>query len=110
MNWLTKFVDGNDFIDRKYLEEQKANGVKKKLVGFEMVGKGIPRNGYEVCDAEGNTIGKVCSGSPSPSTGKNIGTAHVQTAFSKKDTPIYIKVRNKLVEAKVVRMPFYKPE
>lgn len=110
LNWLTKFTDGNDFIDRKYLEEQKANGVKKKLVGFEMIGKGIARSGYEVCDAEGNVIGMVCSGSPSPSTGKNIGTAHVQTAFSKKDTAIFIKIRNKLVEAKVVKMPFYKPE
>ena len=110
LNWLTKFVDGNDFIDRKFLEEQKANGVKKKLVGFEMVGKGIPRNGYKVCDADGNVIGEVRSGSPSPSTGKNIGTAHVKTEFSKKDTPIFIEIRNKLVEAKVVRMPFYKAE
>ncbi|MBQ7984760.1 MAG: glycine cleavage system aminomethyltransferase GcvT [Bacteroidales bacterium] len=110
LNWLTKFVDGNDFIDRKYLEDQKANGVKKKLVGFEMVGKGIPRNGYNVCDKDGNVIGQVRSGSPSPSTDKNIGTAHVKTEFSKKDTSIYIEVRNKLVEAKVVKMPFYKPE
>lgn len=110
LNWLTKFVDGNDFIDRKYLEEQKANGVKKKLVGFEMIGKGIPRNGYKVCDKDGNEIGNVRSGSPSPSTGKNIGTAHVKTEFSKKDTIIYIEIRNKLVEAKVVKMPFYKPE
>ncbi|MBR1625871.1 MAG: glycine cleavage system aminomethyltransferase GcvT [Bacteroidales bacterium] len=110
LNWLTKFVDGNDFIDRKFLEEQKANGVKKKVIGFEMVGKGIPRNGYKVCDADGNCIGEVRSGSPSPSTGKNIGTAQVQTAFSKKDTQIFIEIRNKLVEAKVVRMPFYKPE
>lgn len=110
LGWLTKFTDGNDFIDRKLLEQQKAEGVKKKVVGFEMIGKGIPRNGYKVCDKDGNQIGKVCSGSPSPSTGKNIGTAQVQTAFSKKDTIIYIEIRNKLVEAKVVRMPFYKPE
>lgn len=110
LNWLTKFVDGNDFIDRKFLEEQKANGVSKKVIGFEMVGKGIPRNGYKVCDGDGNVIGEVRSGSPSPSTGKNIGTAQVKTAFSKKDTTIFIEIRNKLVEAKVVRMPFYRPE
>lgn len=109
LNWLTKFVDGNDFIDREYLEKQKAEGVKKKLVGFEMIGKGIPRNGYKVCDKDGNPIGEVRSGSPSPSTGKNIGTAIVKTEFSKKDTIIYIEIRNKLVEAKVVKMPFYKP-
>ena len=108
LNWLTKFVDGNDFIDRARLEEQKANGVSKKLVGFQMIDKGIPRQGYEVCDSEGNVIGKVCSGTQSPSCGIAIGTAHVQTAFSKKDTEIFIKVREKLLKAVVVRMPFYK--
>ena len=108
LNWLTKFVDGNDFIDRARLEEQKANGVSKKLVGFQMIDKGIPRQGYEVCDAEGNVIGKVCSGTQSPSCGVAIGTAHVATAFSKKDTEIFIKVREKLLKAIVVKMPFYK--
>jgi aminomethyltransferase len=108
LNWLTKFEEGNDFIDRKFLEEQKANGVQKKLVGFEMVDKGIPRQGYEICDEQGNVIGKVCSGTQSPSCNKAIGTAHVKTAFSKKDTAIYIKVREKLLKAIVVKMPFYK--
>lgn len=108
LNWLTKFEEGNNFIDRKLFEQQKANGVKKKLVGFEMIDRGIPRQGYEICDEEGKTIGKVCSGTQSPSTGKAIGTAHVQTSFSKKDTNIYIKVREKLLKAIVVKMPFYK--
>jgi len=108
LNWLTKFEEGNNFIDRKLFEQQKANGVKKKLVGFEMIDRGIPRQGYEICDEEGKTIGKVCSGTQSPSTGKAIGTAHVQTSFSKKDTNIYIKVRDKLLKAIVVKMPFYK--
>lgn len=108
LGWMTKFEEGNDFIDRKTFEDQKANGVKKKLVGFEMLDRGIPRQGYEVCDEEGNVIGKVCSGTQSPSTSKAIGTAHVQTAFSKKDTNIYIKVRDKKLKAVVVRMPFYK--
>ena len=108
LNWLTKFEDGNDFIDRKRFEEQKANGVTKKLVGFEMIDKGIARQGYDVCDEQGNVIGKVCSGSQSPSCAKAIGTAHVQTSFNKKDTNIYIKVRDKLLKAVVVKMPFYK--
>ena len=59
LGWMTKFEEGNNFIDREYLESQKVNGVKKKLVGFEMIDRGIPRQGYEVCDSEGNVIGKV---------------------------------------------------
>lgn len=108
LGWITKFVDGNNFINRDIFEAQKANGVEKKIVGFEMIDRGIPRSGYEVCDAEGNVIGEVRSGSPSPSTGKNIGTALVKSAFGKKDTEIFIKIREKLVKATVVRMPFYK--
>jgi glycine cleavage system T protein len=110
LNWLTKFEDGNNFIDREFLEKQKADGVTKKLVGFEMIDHGIPRESYEVCDAQGNKIGHVCSGTQSPSLHKAIGTAHVKKEFSKRDTEIFIKVREKLLKAKVVRMPFYKPE
>ena len=106
LGWITKFVDGNNFINRDLFAAQKANGVSQKIVGFEMIDRGIPRNGYEVCDAEGNCIGMVRSGSPSPSTGKNIGTALVKKDFSKKDTEIYIKIRNKLIKAVVVKMPF----
>ena len=106
LGWITKFVDGNDFLNREIFAAQKANGVSQKIVGFEMIDRGIPRNGYEVCDAEGNVIGMVRSGSPSPSTGKNIGTALVKKAFSKKDTEIFIKIRNKLIKAIVVKMPF----
>lgn len=108
LNWLTKFEEGNDFIDRDIFLEQKTNGVKRKLVGFEMLERGIPRQGYEVTGVQGNVIGRVCSGTQSPSTGKAIGTAYVQTPFSKKDTEIYIKVREKLLKANVVKMPFYK--
>ena len=108
LGWITKFVDGNNFINRDIFEAQKANGVEKKIVGFEMIDRGIPRSGYEVCDAEGNVIGEVRSGSPSPSTGKNIGTALVKAAFGKKDTEIFIKIREKLLKAQVVKMPFYK--
>lgn len=110
LGWLTKFEEGNNFIDREFLEAQKVNGVSKKLVGFEMIDKGIPRQAYEVCDEQGNVIGRVCSGTQAPSLSKAIGTAYVQTAFSKKDTAIYIKVREKLLKAVVVRMPFYKAQ
>lgn len=106
--WITKMVDGNDFIDRDKMEKLKAEGLQRKLVGFEMIDRGIPRQDYEVCDAQGNTIGIVCSGTQSPSCNKAIGTAYVKTPFAKIDTEIFIKVREKLLAAKVVRMPFYK--
>lgn len=102
LGWITKFVDGKDFIDRAYLEKQKAEGVKRKLVHFEMQERAIPRNGYEICDAEGSTIGNVTSGIMLPSTKTGIGMGYVQTAFAKKETVIYIKIREKLVPAKVV--------
>ena len=81
--------------------------MSQKIVGFEMIDRGIPRNGYEVCDAEGNCIGMVRSGSPSPSTGKNIGTALIKAEFAKSGTEIYIKIREKLLKAITVKMPFY---
>lgn len=110
LGWMTKLVPGNDFIDRPLIEEQKTNGVQKKLIGFELIDRGIPRQGYEVCNAEGELIGKVCSGTQSPSLNKAIGTAHVKKAYSKSDTEIFIKVREKLLKAIVVKMPFYKNE
>ena len=106
--WITKLkAENNNFINKDLFIAQKAAGLKRKIVGFEMVDRGIARNGYEVCDAEGNHIGEVRSGSPSPSTGKNIGTALVCKDFGKVDTEIFIKVREKLLKAKVVKMPFY---
>ncbi|MEG1572517.1 MAG: glycine cleavage T C-terminal barrel domain-containing protein, partial [Bacteroidales bacterium] len=108
LGWITKMVEGNNFIDRDKMEKLKADGLQRKLVGFEMIDRGIPRQDYEVCDAEGNSIGIVCSGTQSPSCHKAIGTAYVKTPFAKVDTPLFIKVREKLLAAKVVRMPFYK--
>lgn len=108
LGWITKLkAEENVFINKDLFIAQKAAGLKRKVVGFEMIDRGIPRGGYEVCDAEGNTIGAVRSGSPSPSTGKNIGTALICNCHSKVDTEIYIKIREKLVKAKVVKMPFY---
>ncbi len=109
LGWITKLkAENNNFINKDLFTAQKAAGCKRKIVGFEMIDRGIARGGYEVCNAEGKKIGEVRSGSPSPSTGKNIGTALVCADFSKADTEIFIKVREKLLKAVVVKMPFYK--
>ena len=106
--WITKLVDGNDFVAREIIEKQKAEGVKVRVCGFEMIDRGIPRQDYEVCDAEGNVIGVVCSGTQAPSVGKAIGTAKVNVGFAKVGSEFYIKVREKLLKAVVVKMPFHK--
>ncbi|MCQ2277834.1 MAG: glycine cleavage system aminomethyltransferase GcvT [Bacteroidales bacterium] len=108
LGWITKLkAEENVFINKDLFIAQKEAGLKRKVVGFEMVDRGIARGGYDVCDAEGNKIGEVRSGSPSPSTGKNIGTALICNCHAKVDTEIYIKIREKLVKAVVVKMPFY---
>jgi len=104
LGWVTKFT--KDFTAKKILEDQKASGIKRKLVAFEMIDKGIPRHDYEIIDAEGNTIGKVTSGTQSPSLGKAIGLGYVNIAFAALDTEIYIKIRQTPIKAKVVKMPF----
>lgn len=108
LGWITKFADHKDFIDKNFMIQLKAYGLKRKLVGFEMIDRGIPRQDYEVCDANGNNIGIVRSGTQGPSIQKAVGTAWVKSEFSKLDTEIYIKVREKLLKAVVVKMPFYK--
>jgi aminomethyltransferase len=104
LGWITKFT--KDFNAREIIELQKKDGVERKLVGFEMIEKGIPRHGYEIKDFSGMTIGKVTSGTQSPSFGKAIGLGYVRTVFSNIDTKIYIKIRDKLLQAKVVKLPF----
>jgi aminomethyltransferase len=104
LGWITKFT--KDFIARDILEKQKSDGVTKKLVGVQMVEKGIPRQGYEIQDHMGATIGKVTSGTQSPSLGKAIAMAYVNAPYTAIDTQVYIKVRDKLLTAKVVKMPF----
>jgi aminomethyltransferase len=108
LGWITKFTDGNNFIDRPLLESQKANGVPRRLKGFVMVDRGVPRHGYEVADAEGNIIGHVTSGTMSPMLHKGIGMAYIDKPYWKEGSEIYIKVRNKLLKAAVTRPPFYK--
>lgn len=104
LGWIVKF--SKDFLSKGFLERQKAEGVSNKLVGLEMLEKGIPRHDYEIKNAEGQTIGKVTSGTQSPSLNKAIAMGYVDTAFSKIDTPVYIKVRDRLLSARVVKMPF----
>ncbi len=101
LGWITK-LDAKDFIDKEFLQKQKAEGVQRKLVHFECLERAIPRNGYEICDAEGNVIGNVTSGIMLPNTKVGIGMGYVKTAFAKKETIIYIKIREKLQPAKIV--------
>ena len=104
LGWITKF--NKDFTAKAIFEAQKAEGVERKLVGFELLEKGIPRHGYEIKDFSGMTIGHVTSGTQSPSLGKGIGMGYVRTVFSALDSQIFIKVRDKLLAAKVVKFPF----
>ena len=104
LGWITKFT--KDFTAKEILEEQKKNGISRKLVGFEMIEKGIPRHGYEIKGFSGELIGYVTSGTQSPSLNKAIGMGYVQLAFTQPDTNIFIKIRDKLLQAKVVKLPF----
>jgi len=104
LGWITKFT--KDFIAKEILEDQRVTGVKKKLVGIEMVEKGIPRHDYEIVGNDGNTIGKITSGTQAPSLNKAIAMGYVETSYSKIDTQLFIKVREKLLAARVVKMPF----
>ena len=106
LGWITKFT--KEFTNSKALLEQKEIGVAKKLVGFEMIDRGIPRHDYEICDAAGKTIGKVTSGTQSPTMNKAIGMGYVPTALSKPDSEIFIKIRDKAIKAKVAKIPFLK--
>lgn len=105
LGWITKLNKGN-FTAKDILQNQKEEGVQRKLVGFEMLDKGIPRNHYAICDADGNEIGYVTSGTQSPSLGKAIGMGYVAKEYTAIDSTIYIKVRDKLLQAKVVKIPF----
>lgn len=108
LGWITKLKKESDFIDKSFLTKQKADGLSRKLIAFEMIEKGIPRQGYEIQDDKGKKIGIVTSGSDSPSTGKFIGLGYVKTDFTAKDTEIFIAIRNKKLKAKIVKLPFYK--
>ena len=104
LSWITKF--SKDFTSKNIFEKQKAEGVTRKLIGFEMLDRAIARHDYPVQDDKGNIIGKVTSGTQSPSLQKAIGMAYVQVPFSKEGTEINIIVRDKPIKAKVVKTPF----
>lgn len=106
LGWITKF--NKEFINSDSLKLQKENGVSKKLIGFELLDKGVPRHDYEIANANGDVIGIVTSGTMGPSVNKGIGMGYVPTEFSKPGSEIFIKVRKRLLKAQVVKMPFYK--
>lgn len=106
LGWVTKFT--KEFTNSVALQEQKQNGIQKKLAGFEMIERGIPRHDYDITDADGNIIGKVTSGTQSPSLQKAIGLGYLNTDFAKEGSAIYIKIRDQKIKAKVVKYPFYK--
>lgn len=110
LGWITKFTPEKNFIDKDFLLKQKQEGVKRKLVGFELIDKGIPRQHYPICDAQGNKIGEVTSGTMSPSLNKPIGMGYVPTELSSPGSEIFIEIRGKLLKAQVVKLPFYKVE
>jgi aminomethyltransferase len=108
LGWITRFNGGRKFIDRDLLWEQNNNGVKRKLVGFEMIDKGIPRQHYSLFNKTGERIGEVTSGTMSPSLKCGIGMAYVKTAYAEPEGRILVGIREKMLTAKIVRMPFYK--
>lgn len=104
LGWITKF--SKNFVNSENLAAQKESGVTRKLIGFEMIERGIPRHDYEIFDAAGNVIGKVTSGTQSPTLQKAIGLAYVKTEFSKEGSEIFIGIRENKIKAKVVKFPF----
>ncbi|MGZ3883004.1 MAG: glycine cleavage T C-terminal barrel domain-containing protein, partial [Bacteroidia bacterium] len=106
LGWITKFT--KDFVNRPEIEKQKQQGVNRKLVGFEMIDRGIPRHDYQIADASGKIIGKVTSGTQSPSLNKAIGMGYVQAPMANPDAEIFVIIRDKPIKAKVVKIPFLK--
>ena len=110
LGWVVK-LDHGDFLGRDALRKIKAEGFDRKLVGFEMTGRGIARHGYPILDPEsGETVGEVTSGSPAPTLGKNIGLGYVPKRLAKVGTPLQVEIRGKRIDAQVVKTPFYKRE
>jgi aminomethyltransferase len=107
LGWIVK-MDKGDFVGRAALEAVRAKGLERKLVGFEMTGRGIARHGYPLADMTGEIVGTCTSGSPSPTTGKNIGLGYLPISMSAIGTPFQVDCRGKLVSAVVVKTPFYK--
>ncbi|QZT38201.1 glycine cleavage system aminomethyltransferase GcvT [Halosquirtibacter xylanolyticus] len=105
LGWTTKFVDNKPFIDRPFLEQQKADGVTKRLRGFILQERGIPRHGYEICTEAGETIGVVTSGTQSPILKQGIGLGYIDLNHCKFGNTVYIKIRKKLIPALIKKLP-----
>jgi aminomethyltransferase len=110
LGWITKFTDKKDFIDKALLLKQKNGGVEKRLKGFVMIERGIPRQHYEVVDSSGKIIGEVTSGTMSPMMKQGIGLAYLSKGFWKTGTEIFIRIRNKELKAQIVDLPIYKKD
>lgn len=110
LGWITKLAKDSDFVDKDFLEKQKEAGVTRKLIAFEMIDRGIPRHDYLIEDANGNTIGKVTSGTMSPSMKVGIGLGYVNIDQATMDNEIFISIRDKGIKAKIVKLPFYKKD
>ena len=108
LGWITKFVPGKDFIDRDRMEAMKKEGPQRRLVGFELTERGIPRHGYTLCDPDGKPIGTVTSGTMSPTLKKGIGMGYVDAAHAAPGTGIAVVIRDKPVQARIVKTPFVK--
>lgn len=108
LGWITRFTEGNTFIDRTYLEKQKDEGIKRKLVPFVLIDRGIPRQHYPVLNDKDQIIGEVTSGTMSPMLKQGIGLAYIKTEFTGLGKEILIQVRDKKLKAKIVNLPFYK--
>jgi len=108
LGWITRFTPGRNFIDRELLYHQKNTGTSRRLVGFEMIERGIPRQHYPILNKQGEKIGEVTSGTMSPSLRKGIGMGYVKTAWSDNGSEILVGIRDKMLLATVVPMPFYK--
>ncbi|MCK5022863.1 MAG: glycine cleavage system aminomethyltransferase GcvT, partial [Candidatus Aenigmarchaeota archaeon] len=108
LGWITKFIDGNDFIDRELLEKQKADKPNRRLRGFIMQERGIPRHDYEIKNEAGEVIGEVTSGTMAPAMGVGIGMGYIKTEYAGFGKDVYIQIRKKMLKAQIVKLPFYK--
>ncbi len=106
LGWITKFNHDRKFIDREFLMMQKKEGVTRRLRGFVLTERGIPRHGYELLNEAGSVIGKVTSGTMSPVLGKGIGMGYIAREYSAFGTQIFVKIRNKTIPAEVTKLPF----
>ena len=110
LGWITKFKDGKEFVDRDKMAALKAEGPARKLVGIEMIERGIPRHGYTIADANGQQIGHVTSGTMSPSLKIGIGMGYVASTYSAPDSEVFVIIRDKPIRARVVKTPFFKKQ